>query len=206
MLRRRGLARLWWSASNWRNRFVVPITFGPPPNVCDILDSRAPTGFYGSELLAQAALQWSPAYCLNKKRFKFQLNQMPDAAGWHLMASGGGSAALVSSEHHGAAPTRSATRRRPSPASRIGYVVDKPDNTGEYTQLRLNARLLAKLMTLSYAGSDLRRAAPGHGGQPAGASWPTPSSRSSTPASDRAATRRAPRCCRSRTRPTSSSS
>ena len=42
----------------------------------------APTGFYGSELLAQAALQWSPAYCLNKDRFKFQHNPMSDEAGF----------------------------------------------------------------------------------------------------------------------------
>ena len=45
-----------------------------------MLDPRPPTGFYGSELLAQAALQWAPAYCLDKSRFKFQLNQMSDAA------------------------------------------------------------------------------------------------------------------------------
>ena len=81
---------LWWSASNWANRFSIPITFGLPPDTCDVLDPRAPTGFYGSELLAQASLQWSPAYCLGKKRFKFQHNQMSDEAGWNLMESGGG--------------------------------------------------------------------------------------------------------------------
>ena len=65
-----------------------------------------PTGFYGSELMAQASLQWSPAYCLDKKRFKFQLNQMSDEAGWNLMESGGGAAAvrLLAAR---------ATRRRP---------------------------------------------------------------------------------------------
>ncbi len=85
---------LWWSASNWANRFSIPITFGLPPDTCDILDPRPPTGFYGSELLAQASLQWSPAYCLDKKRFKFQHNQMSDEAGWNLMESGGGAAAV----------------------------------------------------------------------------------------------------------------
>ena len=93
---------------------LVPITFGLPPDACDILDPRAPTGFYGSELLAQAALQWSPAYCLNKKRFKFQLNQMSDEAGWNLMESGGGRGrrGLVASTS-ARRPTRSATRRPP---------------------------------------------------------------------------------------------
>lgn len=152
--------RLWWSASNWKNRFTVPITFGPPPDACDILDSRAPTGFYGSELLAQAALQWAPAYCLNKKRFKFQHNQMPDQAGFSLMDNGGGAAALVSSAYEsgsdpvGYAPTAVT-------GFSIGYVIDRPDNAGEYTDLRLNARLLAKLLTQSYPGSDLGRAHPG---------------------------------------------
>ena len=157
----------WWSESNWRNRFEVPVTFGPPPDVCDILDPRAPTGFYGSELLAQAALQWSPAYCLNKKRFKFQLNQMPDEAGWQLMASGGGAAALVSTQHPaGADPVGYAPTAATGFA--IGYVIDKPGNTGEYTRLRLNARLLAKLLTLSYTGSTFGAQHPGMKDNPVG--------------------------------------
>ncbi|KQW48863.1 hypothetical protein ASC77_09065 [Nocardioides sp. Root1257] len=159
----------WWSASNWRNRFEVPVTFGPPPDVCDVLDSRAPTGFYGSELLSQAALQWSPAYCLNKKRFKFQLNQMSDEAGWELMASGGGAAALVSSQHPvnpGADPVGYAPVAATGFA--VGYTIDKPGNTGEYGKLRLNARLLAKLMTLSYTGSTFGAQHPGMADNPAG--------------------------------------
>jgi hypothetical protein len=157
---------LWWSPSNWRNRFSIPITFGLPPDTCDVLDPRPPTGFYGSELLAEAALQWSPAYCLNKQRFKFQMNVMSDAAGWNLMQTGGGPAAEVSSPHAkivsdpvGFAPTAVT-------GFSIGYVIDKPDNKGEYTDLRLDARLLAKLLTQSYLGSDLGRGHPGIGGNP----------------------------------------
>ncbi|GAA2014168.1 hypothetical protein [Nocardioides kribbensis] len=157
---------LWWSASNWDNRFTIPITFGLPPDACDVLDDRAPTGFYGSELLAQAALQWSPAYCLDESRFKFQLNQMSDDAGWNLMEAGEGAAAEVSSEHErrgsdpvGYAPTAVT-------GFGIGYVIDRPDNQGEYDDLRLNARLVAKLLTQSYLGSDLGRGHPGIGENP----------------------------------------
>ncbi|MCW2764313.1 MAG: hypothetical protein JWO11_272 [Nocardioides sp.] len=157
---------LWWSASNWKNRFSIPITFGLPPDACDILDARAPTGFYGSELLAQAALQWSPAYCLDKSRFKFQLNQMSDEAGWNLMETGGGPAAEVSSGHAlrgtdpvGYAPTAVT-------GFSIGYAIDRPDNAGEFKKLKLNARLIAKLLTQSYLGSDLGRGHPGMGGNP----------------------------------------
>ena len=152
---------LWWSPSNWKHRFSIPITFGLPPDTCDLLDPRAPTGFYGSELLAQASLQWAPAYCLDKKRFKFQHNQMSDEAGFNLMENGGGAAAIVSSAHErkgedpvGYAPTGVT-------GFGISYVIDRPDNAGEYTRLRLNARLLAKLLTQSYLGSDLGRGHPG---------------------------------------------
>lgn len=158
---------LWWSESNWRNRFVIPVTFGLPPSVCDIKDPRPPTGFYGSELLAQAALQWSPAYCLNKKRFKFQLNQMSDEAGFNLMKAGEGAAAEVSSEHPaGADPVGYA----PTAVTGfgIGYIIDKPGNTGEFTNLRLNPRLVAKLLTLSYPGSGLGAGHPGLGDNPWG--------------------------------------
>jgi hypothetical protein len=152
---------LWWSESNWRNRFSIPITFGTPPSTCDIKDPRPPTGFYGSELLAQASIQWAPAYCLDKKRFKFQHNLQSDVAGFNLMDQGTAPAALVSSEQEadgedpvGYAPTAVT-------GFAISYVIDRPNNAGEYEKLRLNARLLAKLLTQSYLGSDLGRGHPG---------------------------------------------
>ncbi len=158
--------QLWWSESNWRNRFAFPISFGLPADTCDIQDSRAPVGFYGSELLSQAALQWSPAYCLDEKRFKFQHNRMPDEAGFKLMETGDGAAALVSGrrETSGTDPVGYAPTAITGFA--IGYAVDRPDNAGEYPNLRLNARLLAKLLTQSYLGSDLGRGHPGMGKNP----------------------------------------
>jgi len=157
---------LWWTASNWRNRISIPITFGLPPDTCDILDPRAPTGFYGSELLAQASLQWSPAYCLSKKRFKFQHNQMPDAAGFALMETGGGPAAEVSSLHDSGGGDPVAYAPTAVTGFGIGFVIDKPDNAGELEELKLTPRLLAKLLTQSYLGSDLGRGHPGIGNNP----------------------------------------
>ncbi|MEO5662000.1 MAG: hypothetical protein ABIR39_01840 [Nocardioides sp.] len=157
---------LWWSASNWRNRFSIPITFGLAPDACDVLDPRAPTGFYGSELLAQAALQWSPAYCLNKKRFKFQHNKMSDEAGFNLMETGGGAAALVSGLHEPKGTDPVAYAPVAVTGFSVGYIIDRPDNAGEFTDLRLNARLLAKLMTQSYLGSERARTHEGMGANP----------------------------------------
>jgi hypothetical protein len=84
------------------------------------------------------------------------------------MESGGGAAAVVSSKHErrgndpvGYAPTAVT-------GFSIGYVIDRPDNAGEFTDLRLNARLIAKLLTQSYLGSDLGRGHPGIGDNPLG--------------------------------------
>ena len=167
--------RLWWTPSNWANRVSLPITFGLPPDTCDLLDPRAPTGFYGSELLAQASLQWSPAYCLNKKRFKYQHNQMPDAAGFQLMQNGDAPAAEVSSLHDAGAGDPVAYAPTAITGFSVGYIIDKPIKDpdtgaplegGEYTNLRLTPRLLAKLLTESYTGTALGEGHPGMADNP----------------------------------------
>lgn len=151
----------WWSASNWDNRLVIPISFGPAPNVCDLLDPRAPVGFYGSELMTQATLQWAPAYCLAKNRFKFQHNVIGDQPAFKLMQDQEVPAAFVSGKKgdtEAGAPEYAPTAVT---GFAISYVVDKPDNAGEVSDLKLNARLLAKLLTQSYPASDLGRGHPG---------------------------------------------
>jgi hypothetical protein len=156
----------WWAPSNWKHRFSVPISFGLPPSACDILDPRAPTPFFGSELLSQAAIQWAPAYCLRKDRFKWQQNSMPDEAAFAQMEQGAAVAAEVSGprEAEGTDPIGYAPTAVTGFA--ISYVIDKPDNAGEYTSLRLNARLLAKLLSESYPASDRGASHQGIGSNP----------------------------------------
>ncbi|MET3961151.1 hypothetical protein ABIE44_001085 [Marmoricola sp. OAE513] len=156
----------WWAESNWKNRFSAPITFGLPPSACDILDSRAPTPFYGSELLSQAATQWAPAYCLRKDRFKWQQNSMPDDAAFSQMENGAAVAAEVSGPR--VAETTNPIGYAPTAITgfAISYVVDKPDNAGELTDLKLTPRLIAKLLTQSYAASQLGTGHPGMGSNP----------------------------------------
>ena len=150
----------WWSESNWRNRFAVPLTFGLPPDVCDVLDDRAPVGFYGSELMAQAALQWAPAYCLRDDRFKFRHFRMQERAALGLVSTGQAVAALVTE------PAVASSRPLAyAPVAVTGFAVafvsDLPDNAGEVDTLRLTPRLLAKLLTQSYPASPGGRGHPG---------------------------------------------
>ena len=152
----------WWSASNWDNRISVPLTFGLAPDACAVLDSRAPTAFYGSELMNQASLQWAPAYCLNQKRFKFQHNRMGDDPAFALVENGQASAAFVSgsrdaeksTERIGYAPTAVT-------GFAVGFSIDEPGNAGERQQLNLTPRLIAKLLTQSYTGSNRGQQHPG---------------------------------------------
>ncbi|MFZ2014617.1 MAG: hypothetical protein WAV00_12395 [Nocardioides sp.] len=141
----------WSSASNWDRRVPVPLTFSPPPTVCTVAKAGKPVPFYGSELLDQAALQWVPAYCLNKNRFNWQDNAMPEDAAFGLMQEGQAAAAEVS-----AAPTADkAVGYAPTAVSgwAVAFNIDKPNNAGQQTVIKLNALLLAKLLTESYPGS-----------------------------------------------------
>lgn len=152
-------AALWWSESNWRNRFVVPLSFGLPPDACNVLDPRAPVGFYGSELMAQAALQWAPAYCLRADRFKFQHNRQSEATALALLPTNAAPAVFTTQ------PARSTLPLGYAPTAVTGwgiaFVSDLPENAGELTQLRLTPRLLAKLLTQSYPGSAVGATRPG---------------------------------------------
>lgn len=151
----------WWSESNWRNRIAVPLSFGLPPDACTVLDSRAPTAFYGSELMSQASLQWAPAYCLSKKRFKFQHNRLGDEPAFSLVEKGGAPAAFVSGGREADTTERIGYAPTAVTGFAVAYIVDEPDNKGERGTLNLTPRLLAKLLTQSYAGSTRGQQHPG---------------------------------------------
>jgi hypothetical protein len=157
--------QLWWAASNWRNRFVVPLNFAPPGNICDVVNSGNHTiDAYGSELMDQAQLQWQPHFCLSKKLFTLDYVQEPEpeAAG-SLQATeqqpgkpppGSVEAALVSDQP-------SAGFDKPvvhAPVAATGFAISFTiDNAAgqQVLSLRLDARLLAKLLTESYPGEAI---------------------------------------------------
>jgi hypothetical protein len=143
---------LWWAASNWRNRIVVPLSFAPLSNVCDLVSNQSPVNIYGSETLAEATTQWAPKFCLDSKLFRFKHVETGEPqARVILNVTGPGAipAAFVSD-----APEAGYSRpivNAPTAVSgwTIAYTVD--DEQGHpYARLRLTPRLLAKLLTESY--------------------------------------------------------
>jgi hypothetical protein len=155
----------WWSASNWDRRIPVPLSFALPPGVCQASPAGQPVPFYGSELLSQVALQWTPAYCQNNKRFNWQDNIIPDQAADALMTGGQAAAAEVSSRQ----ASDSGIAYAPTVVTGwgIGFDIDKPGNAGQQETINLNARLVAKLLTESYPGSvDVKAGHPGFSHNP----------------------------------------
>lgn len=140
---------LWWSASNWRNRMSVPLTFAPSPNACQLTSSAAPLFLYGSELMSQATQQWSPYFCLNPKLFSFEHVQTGEPEAKNLLAEGSIEAAIQAAPP--ATPFTKPTVQAPIGLTgfAVTYAID--DKSGHhYMNLKLTPRLLAKLLTESY--------------------------------------------------------
>jgi ABC-type phosphate transport system substrate-binding protein len=143
---------LWWSASNWRNRITVPLTFAPPANECALVSSSTPVPIYGSYLLLQATQQWAPHFCLNKKLFSLQHVQTSEPEAKNLLESGS-----VNAAYQGSSPTTAFTKpivQAPTAVTGFAIVYDIDNAAGRpYGALRLDARLLAKLLTESYSSN-----------------------------------------------------
>jgi len=143
---------LWWAASNWRNRFVVPLHFAPPQNICSVASKNNRfLQIYGSELMDQAMLQWQPHFCLSRKLFSMTYVRIPEPEAAGQLAVGTIEAALVSNQP-------STGFARPvihAPLAETGFAVSFVIDNAHglpVAHLRLDARLLAKLMTESYPG------------------------------------------------------
>lgn len=147
---------LWWSASNWRNRITVPITMAQTSAVCDVTGGGVTENVYGSQLLVPVTQQWAPKFCLDSSLFRLQQVQTSEVQAKNLLATG-----VTNGQYLG---VKAAFQAAPPPAKFLNPVVQAPtaitgfsiaykiddSNQHEFTELKLNARLLAKLMTMSY--------------------------------------------------------
>jgi hypothetical protein len=143
---------LWWSASNWRGRISIPLTFAPSTNVCAVTGKHTAVNVYGSEALAEATQQWAPTFCLNPKLFTFSHVQTSEPEAKELVATGGINAAFASTPPDGGFSTPVVQAPVAVTGFAISYTID--DAKGHpITHLKLDARLLAKLLTESYPSS-----------------------------------------------------
>jgi hypothetical protein len=147
---------LWWAASNWRNRFTVPLSFNPNPGICSIVNkSNRLVQTYGSDLLEQAQAQWEPHFCLDASN-PFTENYVNEAepSAANDLATGQIEAALVSDQPSAGFPEPVVHAPVAATGFAISFVIDNPAGNQVMT-LNLDARLLAKLLTESYPGNSI---------------------------------------------------
>jgi hypothetical protein len=145
---------LWWATSNWRNRISVPLTFAPSASVCDVVNNSATAYLYGAEGMVQATQQWAPSFCLNPALFTLRHVQTSEPQAKNLLAIGNIDAALQAGPP--ATPFPKPTVQAPAAITgfAVAYSVDDDDGN-PVTDLKLNARLLAKLLSESYRSCAL---------------------------------------------------
>lgn len=150
----------WLANSNWRNKFVVPITFAPDPGSCGVQDQRPRVPVHGSELADVAQERWGSAYCAGAR----PANYLPEySSGPEYEARRQFTSELGGSYGQDAILTTQPVVDSPRPVVHapsaltgfaIAFTID--DARGQAVEeLTLSPRLLAKLLTQSYTPSTV---------------------------------------------------
>jgi len=143
----------WWSASNWRNRISVPLTFAPVSSPCNAGGAGAQEiDIYGSELMTEVSAQWDPYFCSNPSLYTLKQIATGEPEARNLLAQGNVEAAYAAYDPAGTYPAPVVSA--PVAITGFGIAFNVDDYGGnEVTTLRLDPRLLAKLLTESYLDS-----------------------------------------------------
>lgn len=148
----------WFLPSEWKNHISVPLSFEPDQSACAGIGG-ATVNIYGSEMLAPATGLWDPHFCLESNGFDATHVVTAEPEAKNLLASGAIKAAFQALPPAGGGNGNGfwshPTVEAPVAVSgfAIAYVIDNVDGQ-PYTDLKLDARLLAKLLTESYAGNS----------------------------------------------------
>lgn len=144
------------SACSWAKRIVIPLHFAPTPSGCPL--RAADFTAQGSPMLARAMAQWQSAICEGSSSIAVQYNSsVNEAQARNAFASGLTDVAFTTEPMTSGTTTKHAYTYAPVAvsAATVAYWVDNQSTLQPYTSLKLDARLLAKLLTTSYAyGSD----------------------------------------------------
>jgi hypothetical protein len=151
-------------ACSWNDRIVVPLSFAPTPLNCPTNATPAFQSF-GSPMMEAAIEQWQAGYCVGKSPLSFEYTSEDEYTARQQFLQGGSGAlsasadmALVTqpataTDSDGILPTARQYTYAPLANSAVAfaYYIDDPNTGAPFTDLVLNARLAAKLLTQSYA-------------------------------------------------------
>ncbi|MGW7523308.1 hypothetical protein [Streptomyces sp. NPDC054783] len=156
------------SATNWKQRIVVPLSFEPIGNFCPIgADERSTLG---DETVAEAVLRWQPALCQTGSKAIYGYAQVTDDTARAKLVSGSPGMVFLDRPATGdQVPAGQRPVYAPVTLSGLtfGFFVEsragfnapagvKARNGTRLTSLNLTPRLIAKLLTESYQDGNSR--------------------------------------------------
>ena len=141
-----------FNTCSWADRIVIPLSFAPTPSVCSFKHSAFSAA--GSPMLDRAMASWVAHLCLGPRGMSIQYNpEVAEPLAVQEVASGAADVALttepasaqqiVTQRHYLYAPVAVS-------AVSIAYWVDSPTTGLPVTTLKLDQRLVVKLLTQSY--------------------------------------------------------
>ncbi|HEY8300359.1 MAG TPA: hypothetical protein VIG48_00535 [Jatrophihabitans sp.] len=144
-------------ACSWRDRVVVPLSFAPTPQNCPV--HAFSFAAEGAPVLARTFQQWRSAWCLGHSGLSFDFDSgVNEQLARQSFLTGSGaltSSVDVAVVNQPAQPVAGARKFTYAPIANSGIVVAyhiDNERTGKLiTHLTLDARLVAKLITQSYA-------------------------------------------------------
>jgi hypothetical protein len=135
---------------SWIKRIVIPLHFAPTPNGCPLRQADFTAG--GSPMLAVAMQQWQTGLCFGANSVELQYNgSLNESEARSYFAEGTDDVAFTTLPLSG--PTKYPYTYAPVAvsATSVGYWVDNANTGQPITTIKLDARLLTKLLTTSYA-------------------------------------------------------
>jgi hypothetical protein len=149
---------------SWRDRIIVPLYFEPTPTDCPI--ASASFSAIGSPMAERAMASWQAALCTAASPMTIQYDSQqnePLARQDFLSGSDDLAFTTLPADTGGSKPFTYAPVA--ISAESIAYWIDNPKTGQPITHLKLNQRLLAKLLTQSY---NFDNEGCGHGAAPKG--------------------------------------
>ena len=135
----------------WTHRAVVPLSFAPAPDDCKA--ARADFSAAGLEMANRAMQQWRAGLCTGDAPLSLQYSSAggePQARADFLGGSGA-DIALTARPDQGPAPRPYVYAPLATTGISVVFVVDDRGTGRQIRNMRLNARLLAKMLTQSYS-------------------------------------------------------
>jgi outer membrane biosynthesis protein TonB len=135
---------------SWKKRIVIPLRFAPTPNGCPLRAADFSAG--GSPMLADTMQQWQTGMCFGSNSVELAYNgSINEDEARNFFQAGTLDVAFTTLPLSGTAPHPFTYAPVAVSAASVVYWVDNSNNGQPYNNIKLDARLLTKMLTTSYA-------------------------------------------------------